>query len=157
MRFTSPTPSPWRFSAPHADGAAVSSRATNTVVVGSAICSTVIWKQNSRGVSASSVALSSATSARTSSCSGVSTAIAIAIGGYSTTFGTRKKFSSVAGALATMSAALLPSVTMSWRFFIAIGVTEVIGSTPATSTSFSCSTKPRMAFSSPVSARPPRR
>ena len=27
------------------------------------------------------------------------------------------------------------------RFFIAIGVTEVIGSTPSTSTSFSCSTK----------------
>ena len=49
---------------------------------------------------------------------------------YSTTFGTRKKFSTVAGALATMSAALPPSVTLSCRFFIAIGVTDVIGSTP---------------------------
>jgi len=32
---------------------------------------------------------------------------------------------SVTGALATISAALLPSVTSSVRFFIAIGVTEV--------------------------------
>ncbi len=50
--------------------------------------------------------------------------------GYSTTFGTRKKLSSVAGALRTMSSAMPPSVTTSSRFFIAIGVTEVIGSTP---------------------------
>jgi hypothetical protein len=49
---------------------------------------------------------------------------------YSTTFGTRKKLSSVAGAFAVMSSALLPSVTASARFFISIGVTEVIGSTP---------------------------
>src|SRR5690606_39908541 len=63
---------------------------------------------------------------------------------YSTTLGTRKKLSSVAGALATMSSALSPSVTTSWRLFISIGITDVIGSTPVTSTSFSCSTKPRM-------------
>ena len=39
--------------------------------------------------------------------------------------------------------------TSSFRIFIAMGVTEVIGSTPATSTSASCSTKASMAFSSP--------
>src|SRR5690606_26442452 len=33
---------------------------------------------------------------------------------------------------------------------IFIGVTEVIGSTPSTLTSFNCSTKPRIALSSPV-------
>ncbi len=42
-----------------------------------------------------------------------------------------------------------PSVTTSGRFFIAIGVTEVIGSTPSTSTSESCSTNARMALISP--------
>ena len=41
-------------------------------------------------------------------------------------------------ALATMSAALPPSVTTSARIFIFISTTEVIGSTPATSTSSSC-------------------
>jgi hypothetical protein len=51
---------------------------------------------------------------------------------YSTTFGTRKKLSSVAGAFFTMSAAMPPSVTTSSRIFIAIGVTDVIGSTPST-------------------------
>src|SRR5690606_14723786 len=69
---------------------------------------------------------------------------------YSTTFGTMKKLSASAGALATMSAALLPSVTSSPRSRMAMGMTEVNGSTPFTSTSFNCSTKPRMAFSSPV-------
>ena len=34
-------------------------------------------------------------------------------------------------------------------FFMVIGVTDVIGSTPSTSTSFNCSTKARMALSSP--------
>ena len=57
-----------------------------------------------------------------------------------------------AGALARISSALPPSVTPSSRFFIGMGSTEVIGSTPDTSTSFSCSTKPRMAFSSPREA-----
>ena len=37
-------------------------------------------------------------------------------------------------------------------FFIVIAITEVIGSTPSTSTSFNCSTKPRMVLSSPFSA-----
>ena len=43
-----------------------------------------------------------------------------------------------------------PSVTTSARFFIAIGVTEVIGSTPSTLTSCNCSTKASMALSSPL-------
>src|SRR6266481_8656050 len=68
---------------------------------------------------------------------------------YSTTFGTRKKWSSEAGAFLTMSSGIWPSVTTSGRFFISIGVTEVIGSTPSTFTSLSCSTKASMAFSSP--------
>ena len=68
---------------------------------------------------------------------------------YSTTLGTRKKLSSLAGAFLTMSAAMPPSVTASARLFIAIGVTEVIGATPATSTSCNCSTKASMALSSP--------
>jgi hypothetical protein len=38
----------------------------------------------------------------------------------------------------------LPSVTTSCRRFSRIGVTRVIGSIPVTSTSFSCSMKPRM-------------
>src|SRR5690606_13403323 len=46
---------------------------------------------------------------------------------YSTTLGTRKKFSSLAGALAMISSALPPSVTVSVRWRIVIGVTEVIG------------------------------
>src|SRR5262249_28042468 len=49
---------------------------------------------------------------------------------HSTTFGTRKKLSSLAGAFLTMSSAMPPSVTTSARFFIVIGVTDVIGSTP---------------------------
>ena len=49
---------------------------------------------------------------------------------HSTTFGTRKKWSSVAGAFLTISSGMPPSVTTSARFFISIGVTEVIGSTP---------------------------
>ena len=44
---------------------------------------------------------------------------------------------------------IVPSVTTSGRFFIAIGVTEVIGSTPSTLTSESCSTNARMALISP--------
>src|SRR6266481_1196155 len=68
---------------------------------------------------------------------------------YSTTFGTRKKWSSEAGAFLTTSSAISPSLTTSGRFFISIGVTEVIGSTPSTFTSESCSTKASMAFSSP--------
>ncbi len=61
---------------------------------------------------------------------------------YSTTFGTRKKLSSVAGALrddllriAAVGDAVLALLHRP------SGVTEVIGSTPSTSTSFSCSTK----------------
>src|SRR5581483_4711760 len=69
---------------------------------------------------------------------------------HSTTFGTRKKLSSVNGAFLTMISAMPPSVTASARFFIAIGITEVIGSTPSTFTSESCSTKANMAFSSPL-------
>src|SRR4051794_16412644 len=68
---------------------------------------------------------------------------------YSTTFGTRKKWFSVAGAFLTISSAISPSVTTSVRFFISIGVTEVIGSTPSTLTSDNCSTKASIAFSSP--------
>src|SRR5581483_3157839 len=68
---------------------------------------------------------------------------------YSITLGTRKKCPSVAGALATISSGISPSSTTSCRFFISIGVTEVIGSTPSTLTSSNCSTKARMAFSSP--------
>src|SRR5215470_10680632 len=49
-----------------------------------------------------------------------------------------------------MSSAMPPSVTTSGRFFISIGVTEVIGSTPSTFTSDSCSTKARIALSSPL-------
>src|SRR6266404_4807192 len=68
---------------------------------------------------------------------------------YSTTFGTRKKWSSVAGAFLTTLSAISPSLTTSGRFFISIGITEVIGSTPSTFTSDSCSTKASMAFNSP--------
>src|SRR6266850_6043837 len=68
---------------------------------------------------------------------------------YSTTFGTRKKWFCVSGAFLTTSSAISPSLTTSARFFISIGVTEVIGSTPSTFTSESCSTKASMAFSSP--------
>src|SRR4051794_18190077 len=68
---------------------------------------------------------------------------------YSTTFGTRKKWSSAAGALATISSAMPPSLITSARFFMSIGVTEVIGSTPSTSTCDNCSTKASIAFSSP--------
>src|ERR1700733_8502320 len=48
-----------------------------------------------------------------------------------------------------MSSAIPPSFTTSSRIFIAIGVTEVIGSTPSTLTSPSCSTKAKIALSSP--------
>src|SRR3981189_993825 len=41
---------------------------------------------------------------------------------YSTTFGTRKKWSSVAGAFLTTSSAISPSMTTSGRFFIAIAI-----------------------------------
>src|SRR5450755_287797 len=68
---------------------------------------------------------------------------------YSTTFGTRKKWFSVAGAFATTSSAMPPSSTTSRRFFISIGITEVIGSTPSTLTSDNCSTKASIAFNSP--------
>src|SRR3981189_2186156 len=68
---------------------------------------------------------------------------------YSTTFGTRKKWFTVSGAFPTTASAISPSLTTSGRFFISIGVTEVIGSTPVTCTSESCSTKASMAFSSP--------
>src|SRR5262249_24536838 len=50
---------------------------------------------------------------------------------YSTTLGTRKKWSWAAGAFLTISSAISPSVTTSGRFFMTMGVTEVIGSTPA--------------------------
>src|SRR5260370_33972869 len=60
---------------------------------------------------------------------------------YSTTFGTRKKWSWVAGAFLSMSSAISPSVTTSGRFFIPTGVTEVMGSTPEISTPDSGSTK----------------
>src|SRR6516162_652095 len=42
-----------------------------------------------------------------------------------------------------------PSVTWSFLIFRVIGVTDVIGSIPSTSTSASCSTKARIALSSP--------
>ena len=61
--------------------------------------------------------------------------------GYSTTFGTTKKWFTVSGAFLTTSSAISPSLTTSSRFFISIGVTEVIGSTPSTFTSESSSTK----------------
>ena len=48
-----------------------------------------------------------------------------------------------------MASGMPPSVTLSSRIFNAIGVTEVIGSTPSTFTSPSCSTKAKMTFSSP--------
>src|ERR1700730_6793193 len=67
---------------------------------------------------------------------------------YSTTFGTRKKCPWVSGAFLTMSSAFSPSVTTSARFLISIGVTDVIGSTPSTSTSLSCSTNASIAFNS---------
>ena len=79
MRFTSPMPAPWRRSAPQAT-ATPSSRAIQTVVSASAICSTVRWEQNSGGVSSSRCAFSAAISSRTSSCKGLSTAIVTAIG-----------------------------------------------------------------------------
>ena len=78
MRLTSPVRSGCRRSAPHAT-ATPSSLARNTVVSGCAICSAVMWKQNSGGVSTSSVAFSSPISRRTSSCSGVSAATVIAM------------------------------------------------------------------------------
>src|SRR6185503_5414105 len=68
---------------------------------------------------------------------------------YSTTFGTRKKWFCVSGAFLTISSGISPSLTTSARFFISIGVTDVIGSTPSTFTSESCSTKASMAFNSP--------
>src|SRR5262249_28352341 len=67
--------------------------------------------------------------------------------GPSTTFGTTKKSPASAGALAVTASAALPSVTTSSRIFIVVATTVVIGSTPVTSTSLSCSTKPRMPFS----------
>src|SRR5215813_8667895 len=58
--------------------------------------------------------------------------------GYSTTFGTTKKLSCAAGALATTSSAIPPSVTWSGRFFSVMATTRVIGSTASVSTSSSC-------------------
>src|SRR5262245_10439508 len=69
---------------------------------------------------------------------------------YSTTFGTRKKWPSAAGALRTTSSGMPPSVTSSLRFFISSGVTDVIGSTPSTFTAESSSTNAKMALSSPL-------
>ena len=68
---------------------------------------------------------------------------------YSTTFGTRKNPSSDNGALARMSGSISPSVTMSSRIGNFIGMTEVMGSTPSTSTASSSATKARMALISP--------
>src|SRR5437016_8350958 len=68
---------------------------------------------------------------------------------YSTTFGTRKKWLSVAGAFLTISSAISPSFTTSGRFFISMAMTEVFVSTPSTSTSHNCSTTACIAFSSP--------
>src|SRR5262249_22500091 len=59
--------------------------------------------------------------------------------GYSTTFGTTKKLSSDCGALATMAAASPPAVTTSSRILSFCATTLVIGSTPSTFTSCSCS------------------
>ncbi|AEM41803.1 hypothetical protein KVU_1964 [Ketogulonicigenium vulgare WSH-001] len=72
--------------------------------------------------------------------------------GHSTTFGTAKNPSRASGALARTAACCSPSVTMSSRRFRRMGVTEVIGSTPSTSTSFSCSMNPRIAENSEASA-----
>src|SRR3984893_2104621 len=47
-----------------------------------------------------------------------------------------------------MSSAIPPSVTLSSRFFMRMGMTEVMGSTSSTFTSASCSTNARMALSS---------
>src|SRR4029077_18522248 len=66
---------------------------------------------------------------------------------HSTTFGTTKKWSSVIGAFLMILSGMPPSVTTSGRFFISIGVTDVIGSMPSTFTSDNCSTKARMALS----------
>src|SRR5262249_46967550 len=71
---------------------------------------------------------------------------------HSTTLGTTKKLSCRSGALATIASGRSPSVTTSGRIFIFMAVTDVIGSTPITSTSFSCSTKPRIVLSSAFSA-----
>src|SRR4029077_8001914 len=57
--------------------------------------------------------------------------------GYSTTLGTRKKWSCAAGAFATTSSAISPSVTSSGRFFNVMATTRVIGSTAWVSTSSS--------------------
>src|SRR5262249_39548805 len=62
-----------------------------------------------------------------------------ALARHSTTFGTRKKLSSRAGAFLRTASGSPPLVTTSGRFFICIGVTDVIGSTPSTSTSESWS------------------
>src|SRR4051812_29786363 len=79
IRFTSPTPSSCRRRAPHATARPLSSRATNTVVSGCAICSTVMCEQNWGGVCSSRYAFSSAMSVRTSSCRGVSAAMVTSI------------------------------------------------------------------------------
>src|SRR5689334_2647516 len=68
--------------------------------------------------------------------------------GYSTTLGTRKKWSAVAGAFATMSSAMPPSVTWSARFFSVMATTRVIGSTASVSTSSSCLIHAKMPESS---------
>src|SRR5690606_17465528 len=63
---------------------------------------------------------------------------------HSTTFGTAKKPSRASGAFFRTWAWISPSVTTSARRGSRIGVTETIGSTPSTSTSFSSSMKARM-------------
>ena len=65
------------------------------------------------------------------------------------TLGTRKYPPSVIGALASTLAAISPSVTTSSRIGSFIGMTDVMGSTPSTSTADSSSTKERIALISP--------
>src|SRR5690606_37025670 len=72
--------------------------------------------------------------------------------GHSITFGTAKKPCSASGALASTWSRMPPSVTASSRRRSLLGTTAVIGSTPSTSTSASCSTQPRMLESSGASA-----
>ena len=69
---------------------------------------------------------------------------------HSTTFGTAKKPSRASGAFFRMRSGIRPSVTVSSRRFSRMGVTDVMGSTPSTSTSFNCSMKPRIRVSSPA-------
>src|SRR5205085_1839310 len=72
---------------------------------------------------------------------------------YSITFGTAKKPCSATGALARISSRRSGSVTTSSRRRSVLGMTAVIGATPSTFTSPSCSTQPRMLESSGASFR----